>query len=756
MIRLIASLFLLLAAADVATAQTLIVRTGEHGEFTRIVANLPDDMSPRVIPTAYGLEIQFPTEPDEIDVTNTFARIDRERIANISIQSDQRTIRVEFACECGFRTFTQDREFLVIDVGETFPFELTADVSDRIMTGIRRSEPLQTSQILPLFFISQQDDPELSQFFDNRTEASLSAPTSAAIFRENLQERSNQSDMDSRVEGVDVSLLNAIKLATRRGILNVDQVGNADAKKPDVIHRLKRVENIQTHMDEGQNPDGRAIDRSAGEDTNCLAESDLNIGEWSASQNFSDGLALWNRSLVQDLDKLDSASVLALARHYIYFGFGVEAMAALSLVPDLKQASPVISSLSQILDQGWDAENTTFQGMLQCEGPASLWSAMSLEFLPKASGINTRAVRLAFEALPRNLKENIGPQLAARLSKAGETVAADAILASISSNNSEISPYIELSKAKLSLDLSNQPEAQIRLEQVSRLNSELAPIALIDLIKSKINQSHSVERELIEVLESYIFEYRGTDIEKDLNYTHIIALAYSDQFQTAIDYLIETKDTISHQGRLEAMSQVIERLVSHASDVDFLAIAAQAGLPDMSIQARSVLVERLLSLGFKDLAQRDDLLSGESTIEVNQEFSHDLANSASRYPVNEQVELPLQNEGNTFSRDRRGDLGLTAAENKTLESFHSRAFEDEQRFLPVINQSDGSRELGVANVSELAELMFGQTEPSEGLDSDENKRRQLVTLGQAKDLITESNSTRQKLKEFLDNFQIVQ
>jgi hypothetical protein len=756
MIWLAVSLLFLFVSTEVAIAQTLVVRTGEHGDFTRIVTNLPDATTPTVLPKAYGLEIQFPTKPGEVDVTNVFARIGRNRIANILLHKDERTISVELACKCGFKTTTQDGALLIIDVGENFPIESILDESGKSTSAKPHLESSVGARILPLIFSRQHGDSHFLQLFDQNIENSMNAHSVEGLSQGTTQEQPKQNSMDSRLSGVDATLSNAINLATKRGVLKRDQIYADKEEQSEATYHLKPIDNVKINIDIDKGAEDLAIDRLTDDDTNCLAESDLNISEWSTSQDFSEGLALWHRSLVQDFDKPDPASALALARHYLYFGFGVEAMVALSLAPNHEEGYPVISSLSRIMDQGWDVEDGIFRGMLQCDGPAALWSAMSLEVLPRASGLNTRSLRRAFEALPRNLKEYIGPRLSMRLSNAGEKITADAILASISENNHETSPYVEMSKAKINHELENQPKAQSHLEEVVRTNSELTPIALIDLVYSKVIQGQAVEEDLVELIGSYVFENRGTKLESDLTRTYALALAYSGQFKAAVNFLISSENVLTVSAHLETMSQLIERLQSHATDMDFLAIATRTRLPDMTIEARRVLMERLLSLGFTDLALRYAQPSGEAVAEISQQVAQDSVDPVFGLPRIEQAERPLQSEVEPMTRDGSSVRVFTGLDDGLIENLQSADLQENQPALSSMDERVRAGDPTDENVLRLADLMFGHRAQPESLAAEESKGPQFTTLGQAKNLISESSSTRVKLKEFLDNFQLVQ
>ena len=169
-----------------------------------------------------------------------------------------------------------------------------------------------------------------------------------------------------------------------------------------------------------------------------------------------------------------------------------------------------------------------------------------------------------------------------------------------------------------------------------------------------------------------------------------------------------------------------------------------------------MLMERLLALGFTDLAQRYARLSEEEVVEESQHFAQESGDQFSGLPNNAQAGRSLQSEGDLIARGGRSDLVFNGTEDEIIENLQPTNLQGNQRSPSSMEERVGPVEPIDENVSRLAELLFGQEAQPEILVAEEKKQEQLATLGQAKDLISESSSTRLKLKEFLDNFQLVQ
>lgn len=105
------------AAAQTAAAQTVNVRSGEHGTFTRLVFDLPDETEWSLNPQrddAYVLS--FGRTGWAVDLSRAFDRIDRSRVARLQRGADGVTISL--ACNCKADGFIFQNRMLVVDISE--------------------------------------------------------------------------------------------------------------------------------------------------------------------------------------------------------------------------------------------------------------------------------------------------------------------------------------------------------------------------------------------------------------------------------------------------------------------------------------------------------------------------------------------------------------------------------------------------------------------------------------------------------------
>jgi hypothetical protein len=97
MMRLFLALCML-CLAGVASAQTVVVRSGEHGTFTRLTLDLPSRAEWRLEPKPGGARIVFPGSDVDFDITRVFDRINRNRLR--AIAPERGRLDLGFACDC--------------------------------------------------------------------------------------------------------------------------------------------------------------------------------------------------------------------------------------------------------------------------------------------------------------------------------------------------------------------------------------------------------------------------------------------------------------------------------------------------------------------------------------------------------------------------------------------------------------------------------------------------------------------------------
>lgn len=713
------------------SAQTLVFRSGEHGDYTRLVVALPQDAQWRVEARDSGLRLDFSTPFSAVDTTNVFRRIDRRRVSAINVLPDNRGIDVSLACDCGFRAFLEGDALLVIDVGEGFPAQTSAEAGTT-NRGLAAGEDLQRDVALPLFGnststplflpLSPRDPARDASMFDRTPEP---------------QEVLLPARPARPAPGSDLGRLPAeIANAAAQGLLiprdpmdpafDVGPGGSAVLRHPNV-NTL-----VATEMPGLEEPASTTADGQV-----CSDAGVYDLPRWGHEAGFSTGLSEWRTSLTQEFDRVDVRAAIGLARHYLHYGFGKEALASLSLLPQPDPQVDHLRRMARIVDLEHDPHDDDSSWMMACDGPVALWSVLSSDDLPLPHQLDVAAVRLAFEDLPQALKQHLGPRLATRFAASGDTVTAEGILSSVERGSSAPNPALQFAQANLRGDEAQDADGQ--LADIVGADTELAPLALVALVDSAVSAGQPIEENQVDLIAAYVFENRGTELSRELDRAHVLALAFSGQFVEALDRLelleAETHDPLTR-------SQVMTRLLEQADDVSFLTAVLGRPRGDISAALENRIAERFLNMGFAEAALEVIVAPAEGSDGRARRIIRAEAALQLNEPIVAEAELlGLSGEDvvslRTEARRRQGDFA--AAPTGGPEDMS----EQEKRDLDWLS--------GKASLFETA-IDAGNQPPSRQTSAPDETPTGM--LGQAESLIDDSSETRLALQDLLSRFPV--
>ncbi|MFP4273782.1 MAG: hypothetical protein ACLFRU_02055 [Paracoccaceae bacterium] len=275
--------------------------------------------------------------------------------------------------------------------------------------------------------------------------------------------------------------------------------------------------------------------------------------------------------------------------------------------PPLKQA-PLYGSMGRILEHGHDPEQSPFQTLSECHGPAALWALLALETLPRDLSLDGASLQRAFALLPAHLKSHLGPLLADRLLAAGHDQLAGDLLRGTTRMPSTAGSTQALSSARLDLAQGRPEAAEPVLSDAVDAGGETSPEALIALIDMLTESGRPVEAQLADLAAAFAREYRGTPVGSELRRAHVAALSGSGQHEAAMAALQGLRDMAGTGQEAAAVAPlVLGALAREASDIAFLkhalgaAMAWSGNLPET---AGNAMASRLLELGFADAAAR--------------------------------------------------------------------------------------------------------------------------------------------------------
>lgn len=604
----------LMSAASTSAAEELSVRSGEHPTFSRLTLPIDPEQKWTAHRTNTGVEIVLSGHSDGFETQTVFARMRRDRIAELVTTSD--TLDIRFDCDCEATAFVS-AGLLVIDVADLgTPLASKAITSPAPVSTPRRLPSVPTMAANPLPWIGSSG-PMLTV----GSERTMSATTAAN------DDRSAQTpDIAARAEllrEMQQSLLEEVSSAASSGLLrNSYEVperstpSSANVLTP-VEPQLQEVE--PPHDEQRRNlritssmdmPPGRSSSQlqlmTSG--INCPSDDFLAVDTWGGSGNFAVEIGRARDSLFDARDHLDPNAAVALAKAYIYFGFGAEALDALRLDDAMIVKNAELVALATILERGHIYGPNPLGAYTDCGTDVALWATLGYRELPDGIQIDTKSVLRAVNKLPGHLRHFLVPTLSDRLLEYGDSAAAAMAMRSVERLPEPLSPQGTLAQARIAVQ--NGTPASELLERVIDTNSEHSPEALVALVNAQLGADEPLSPETAKLVEAYVQELRGTEMGQQLRKTQVLALSQSGQFEAAFSALDDLAPSLSQEDALDIRQDILQHLSQRGDNFEFLDQMFRqesSNLAQMAATTKLLLAERLLTLGFA--AQVQELLA---------------------------------------------------------------------------------------------------------------------------------------------------
>jgi len=617
--RMMFVLALLVTGFAPVSAQTVNVRSGEHDSFTRFVIQIPKGTGWNLTERDRYAALQIDLESIRLDTGKVFARIPRKRVQ--SLRQDKPGAPLEFAlnCNCRSRAFLQNETFLVVDITdqETRPADrsvLLPDNAYRFAPKVRQNGP--QGRIPPedqALRLSKPKPAKVVLPVTHRTaDPTRSRPPAAISLETTIANRVNSQHVDR----MEQRLLEQIDRAAGQGlVLNAQDA--APASDPGATAAAGDTQNAPRQVEHDNIKVLTVIDRDLGrlagnlpgqaKPDPCMASEKLALHSWGTDEPFAQQISRHRANLTGEFDQTDERAVLSLAKTYLYFGFGAEAIETLNLLEAGTGQSHLLNTLAQVIDGDGDLKVNPFADQHACSSDAALWAVFSA---PDGVGkSNETAVKQALVRLPPHLREHVGPKVSRIYANAGRLETADAILRSVTRVADMANPSIEMAQASVAELGGHTDKADTHRENVAHANSGDAPDALIELVRSKYEQRAALPDGTVDLIASYEKEYRGTELGTRLQQAKAVALSLAGDFDEAFETLGASENGADG---FQATNRVLHLLTERSDDIEFLKHAFQVSdgndseLPE---QLGNKLARRFLGLGFPVHAVR--MLSGE-------------------------------------------------------------------------------------------------------------------------------------------------
>ncbi len=517
MIRALTLLFLLIGAA--AQSADVVVRTGEHGNFTRIFLSGEEATTWQLEENAEGFFIELPHGTD-VDLTNVFDRINRARIEDIEQSRDG--LAISLNCECGMRSFPITSQGLVVDISEQFPLEQSA------------RDPQATSAQL-----GQLD------WKVNRSKPKSPNRNLTPNFVENLSEsQSPSASMPSTL----VSEVAAA--ATQGGLLatqNFEMAGGGSASE-ELAAVSEQIRLSRDAFNQRVDLATREIEEAV-----CEDRSDFSIASWGNADSIYSGISTARRNLIDEAGQVDLSWLRKLVLSHIYAGQGREAHSILSSFPSIEN-NETLSSIARLVELNTgsasypDLESSFFTS--ECHIGLTMWRVLSGSELDT----NDKNSALAeFSSLPAHLRSSLGPALIDAFVRDQDMESARLVRSSLDRLDMPASLELKAAYARMYDELGEAEPAKDIYNDILQAGEVEAPKVAVRLVEMASEGDGTLSKGTTELIDALSFEYQGTDDGRLLTSAMIKGLILEERLYTAIDEMSNRDISEPDQDELEQL-----------------------------------------------------------------------------------------------------------------------------------------------------------------------------------------------------------
>lgn len=577
MIRIVL-IFLVCCMPMTLAAQQVFVQTGEHAAFTRVVVRLPQPRTWEFGRVAGGYALRLPVSVG-YDLDKFFDIIPRRRIIAVSQDARRGELVLRVNCPCHADLMPLPDGYLVIDIKDGPPpvnsaYEARLDQDPRAFVA---------NNILPII-IDPITDPQMPPATALQPE--LTAPTPAPSIAQDLAEFEDML-VESLGQGLTVGALTAQTVATP------DQAPTPQTQTRDPLPGIE----VRTGLDPAAIPPDLAVpvDRQG---IACPADDMFDLPTWAAATPFVEQFAQMRGALIRDFDAFDPQAVTDLAKFYLYFGFGREAVQTLALDQSTSQERGYLQLIAAVLDDD-PYDIAQLERQIACPSRVALWAMLALPETALNTTADTAAILRSFKELPQHLQIHLGPRLSSRLLVLGADDAATQVLGA-AQLAAPARLDTQLVETSLATQRGDDDAAMGILADITASNSRITPDAMVRFLRSSVQQGRPVSASDMILADALRFEHAQTAIIAELATAQVQAHLANLAFDAAAQIMAAEANSFTPEQQIALNDDFARAAIAGMPDADFLpyAIAARGLSPAILGQ----MAERLTDMGFAESA----------------------------------------------------------------------------------------------------------------------------------------------------------
>ena len=682
------ALILLMLFPAPVLAEPLVVRSGEHAGFSRLVLQFPSLPQWTFGMVEGGYELRSGATDTQFDLSRIYLRIPRTRISDVASPAPGRLF-LRLGCPCIPDVFELPGGRVVIDIRDeagpgapsSFP-QLPPLAKGEVWKANNRPVlPNETDKQADREREMPEEFPQASPSFSAAIRPSVaSRPDSTLLFPLSSTARSG------KMPAMEQALLLQLSRAAAQGMIRLDtplpepRATEApplpESEKGETVQPLPPIESDPTaqphfRIQTASDRDARKWPANAPTTENglaCLPESLFDIASWETSSLSGGLISPPDLAILGEFDEPDPDKLLSLVRGYLFLGFGAEAKAAMRAFGIELPEFPLLSQMADIMDGKRAAPNGPLQQQISCATPGAMWALLASGDTPTIRIIDRRSVLRAFSALPPHLKKLLGPPLAERFLAGKDLSTATTVRNIMARAPGTRNRKLTLLDASLAREGGNPAEALKNLEKAIH-SGEGDAETMARLLQARLQADLDVESADIDLALSMAAELRGTETGSTLTRLAVMALLEKGEIEAALETARVSLETgLLENGPAEELAaQAQLRNASTSNDAEFIRLVLQyplqdAGLSDTAVEARLAVAKRLAELGLVALARGwvDPLDDSPGARLVRAEIELADANPAAVEPLLNGMKTPEAQKLRAVAREKMGDLATAA------------------------------------------------------------------------------------------------
>ncbi|KPN61808.1 hypothetical protein SAMN04488527_103168 [Aliiroseovarius crassostreae] len=627
-------LMIVLLTAQPGIARDLAVRSGEHDQFTRLVVYTQQPSGWKFGRVPGGYELRLATDDVGFDLSRAFNLIPRSRIKNLEDRGSG-TLFLDIDCQCYADVFIAYGGQIVVDIRSGKPGDESAKYEAFLdQLPLQVSPGTENSAIarlgLPLFPRPQSDLAKYLQPENEKLEETQGGSEQEKPLLPGEYARDDQSEVvssEERVTQTELALIEQIGRAAAQGLVDAN-LSTLEAEVDRITHPIKAQEPDETAPVPDLQPvptidanDHIAVQTSIDRETSlrksevlstqegfaCIPDTEYDIATWGGDVRNGAELAKYASLILGEFDQPNPDMLNAYIRHQLYLTFGAEAMLLAREFPQAVGRPEIIQQIAEVMDWHKSANFREFAPQMGCDGKTALWAALAQPEFRPGQEINQKAIILSFSELPLHLRRHLGPDLAQKFLAFGDAGTANALRNLLDRAEGDHGPSFNLLEARLELQSGAFENAEHTLTQLVNDDSDIAPVAALEFVNSRITQDQPVPERFLEILSTYAFEQRDLPLGADLKSAEIRARVMASDFNEAfVQMKMAQKANLFDDEKLGNLQQfVFSKLEKNGSDAQFLRYVsgASSALGFLDEGLKTSLSARLSDLGFSSQAR---------------------------------------------------------------------------------------------------------------------------------------------------------